>query len=242
MAEHLEEVFDSRRQPGRWAATPPGPITSLRAMLEAIEDGVVEPTHYLGALQSQVRLLAAMVDDLFELACIDAGATALEVEDVDMWPCSPRACTAFELEADAKGVRIIPVLRDRLATARCAPDKVERVLANLVTNSLRYTPVGGTITLSSPGRARRTARHRSMLRGAMPARCPPRDEDTAAPRVRERVMVPRPGCSGASWSPGWRGRAPPCRGTTRRGEAVAQHRDDAHPLASASSSKRCMHE
>ena len=149
MAEHLEEVFDSRRQLVAWASHDlRAPITSLRAMLEAIEDGVVEPTHYLGALQSQVRLLAAMVDALFELACIDAGATALEVEDVDMVALLTSCMHRFELEADAKGVRIIPVLRDRLATARCAPDKVERVLANLVTNSLRYTPVGGTITLS----------------------------------------------------------------------------------------------
>jgi len=112
-----------RRQLVAWASHDlRAPITSLRAMLEAIEDGVVEPTHYLGALQSQVRLLAAMVDDLFELACIDAGATALEVEDVDMVACS-LVHAPLRARGRRQGVRIIPVLRDRLATARCAPTR-----------------------------------------------------------------------------------------------------------------------
>ena len=58
MAGHLEEVFDARRELVAWASHDlRAPITSLQAMLEAIEDGVVEPQHYLETLHGQVRLL-----------------------------------------------------------------------------------------------------------------------------------------------------------------------------------------
>ena len=56
MADHLEEIFDARSQLVAWASHDlRAPVTSLQAMLEAIEDGVVEPGHYLEALQGQVR-------------------------------------------------------------------------------------------------------------------------------------------------------------------------------------------
>ena len=84
MADHLEEIFDARSQLVAWASHDlRAPVTSLQAMLEAIEDGVVEPEHYLEALQGQVRLLGALVEDLFELANIDGGAS-LELVPVDL--------------------------------------------------------------------------------------------------------------------------------------------------------------
>lgn len=149
MAEHLESVFDARRELVAWASHDlRAPITSLQAMLEAIDDGVIESGHYMAALQSQVRLLGSLVDDLFELACIDSGATALTLTAVDMVSLVTSCAHRFELEAEARGIELSAVVRDDRVVAYCAADKVERVLANLVTNALRYTPADGKITLS----------------------------------------------------------------------------------------------
>ena len=94
MAAHLEETFDARRELVAWASHDlRAPITSLQAMLEAIEDGIVEPAHYLSPLQSQVRLLGALVDDLFDLACIDSGAVNLEYDVVELEAWCPAAST-----------------------------------------------------------------------------------------------------------------------------------------------------
>jgi signal transduction histidine kinase len=149
MADHLEEVFDGRRQLVAWASHDlRAPITSLQAMLEAIDDGVIESGHYMDALQGQVRLLAALVDDLFELACIDSGAATIELRAVDMVALVSSCVAQFQIEAEARGVYLSAVLRDTHVVAHGAPEKVERVLTNLVTNALRYTPAGGRIVLS----------------------------------------------------------------------------------------------
>lgn len=59
----------------------------------------------------------------------------------------------FEAEATARGVRILVAPRGGATKSRCAPDKIERVLTNLITNSLRYTPGGGKITVAVAGGA-----------------------------------------------------------------------------------------
>jgi signal transduction histidine kinase len=149
MAEHLEEVFDARRQLVAWASHDlRAPITSLQAMLEAIDDGVIDSSHYMEALQGQVRLLGSLVDDLFELACIDSGVTTIALEPVDMVELIGCCAHRFHLEAQARGIVLSVVVRDEPVVAHCAADKVERVITNLVTNALRYTPTGGKIALS----------------------------------------------------------------------------------------------
>jgi len=179
MAAHLEEAFDARRELVAWASHDlRAPITSLQAMLEAIEDGIVEPLHYLNPLQSQVRLLGALVDDLFELACIDSGAVSLEFDNIDVAALVSSCVHRFEAEARARGITMSSLHRGGHTLSRCAPDKIERVLTNLVTNSLRYTPGGGCISVTVAGGA-----------GAVFVSV----EDTGigiAPEVAERVFEP----------------------------------------------------
>jgi signal transduction histidine kinase len=179
MAAHLEEVFDARRELVAWASHDlRAPITSLQAMLEAIEDRIVEPRHYLNALQSQVRLLGALVDDLFELACIDSGAVSLDFDTVDLELLVAGCVHRFDAEARARGITVSLTQRGGTTQSRCAPDKIERVLTNLITNSVRYTPGGGRIAVSIAGGA-----------GAVFVSV----EDTGigiAPNVAERVFEP----------------------------------------------------
>ena len=134
MAAHLEETFDARRELVAWASHDlRAPITSLQAMLEAIEDGIVEPAHYLSPLQSQVRLLGALVDDLFDLACIDSGAVNLEYDVVELESLVSSCVHRFDAEARARRIRVTCLRRGGSTQSRCAADKVERVLTNLLT-------------------------------------------------------------------------------------------------------------
>jgi signal transduction histidine kinase len=147
MAENLERLFDARRELVAWASHDlRTPIAALQAMLEAVEDGLEPPEHYLPAMQDQVRTLAQLVDDLFELARIDAGALTLELREAEIATLVASCVRGIEAEAQARGIH----LEARVVggtTARCEPDKVERVLYNLLTNALRHTPSDGSVAV-----------------------------------------------------------------------------------------------
>ena len=154
MAGRLEELFDSRTEMVAWASHDlRTPLSNMQAMLEAVEDGLAEPEHYVPALQDQVRTLGTLVDDLFELARIEAGALTLELREAQLSGLVDSCVRGLEAEAQARRVRLTAQVDGRM-TVRCAPDKVERVLLNLLTNSLRHTPSDGSVAVRAQVGAR----------------------------------------------------------------------------------------
>jgi signal transduction histidine kinase len=148
MAESIERLFDVRRELVAWASHDlRTPLASLQAMLEAIEDGLADPAEYLPAMHDRVRTLSALVDDLFELARIDAGVLTFELREAPIDPVVESCVRGFEAEARAKRIQLETRLEAPLPPVRCAPDKVERVLYNLLTNALRHTPSDGAIAV-----------------------------------------------------------------------------------------------
>jgi len=147
MASSLEELFDARRELVAWASHDlRTPIASLQAMVEALEDGLVPPERYLPILNAQVRTLSLLVDDLFELARIDAGALTLELRQTRIDELVDGTIRLLEPEAAARNVALASQL-DSEALASVAPDKIERVLFNLLTNAIRHTPDDGSIAV-----------------------------------------------------------------------------------------------
>ena len=147
-AGNLEELFDARSQLVAWASHDlRTPLASMQAMLEALEDGVAPPEQYLPALREDVRRLAMLVDDLFELARIDAGLLRLELREAGVPPLVHACLRGVEAQARAKGISLEARIDDGVPAVRCMPEKVERVLFNLVTNALRHTPSDGTVAV-----------------------------------------------------------------------------------------------
>jgi signal transduction histidine kinase len=118
----------------------------MQAMLEAIEDGLAEPADYLPALREQVHALTSLVDDLFELVRIDSGALTLELREAQLSGLVNGCLRGLEAEARARHVSLEARVDDSVV-ARCAPEKVERVLLNLLANSLRHTPSDGSVAV-----------------------------------------------------------------------------------------------
>ena len=124
------------------------PLAGLRAMAEALEDGVVVDFETVATYHTQIRReadrLSAMIDDLFELARIHAGALRLSRRLVGLDDLVAEALASTEPLARAKGVwlrgssvRGLPVLVDA--------DEFGRALRNLVTNAIRHTPSEGMV-------------------------------------------------------------------------------------------------
>jgi signal transduction histidine kinase len=147
MAANVEGLFDARRELVAAASHDlRTPVASITAMLEAIEDGLAEPAEYLEPLQDQARRLASLIDDLFELARIDAGALSHELQVISVAPLVESCVRGVEAEARARGVTLAQRLQET-PPVRCAPDQVERVLLNLLTNALQHTPSDGSIAV-----------------------------------------------------------------------------------------------
>jgi signal transduction histidine kinase len=148
MAANLESLFDARRQLVAWASHDlRTPLASMQAMLEALEDGLAEPERYLPAMREQVRILGRLIDDLFELARIDAGALTLDIRVAPLDGLVESCLRGVEAEAEARRVTVQALIDERLPPVRCAPDKVGRVLLNLLTNALRHTPSDGSVVV-----------------------------------------------------------------------------------------------
>ena len=147
MASELESLFDARRELIAAASHDlRTPVASITAMLEAIQDGLAQPDEYLDPLQEHARRLGTLIDDLFELARIDAGALSHELQVVAVAPLVDSCVRGVQAEARARGVTLDQQLADT-PPVRCAPDQVERVLLNLLKNALQHTPSDGAIAV-----------------------------------------------------------------------------------------------
>jgi signal transduction histidine kinase len=127
------------------------PLASLRAMVEALDDGIVdEPAgvrRYASEMRRSVEQLVAMVDDLFELTQLDAGAIQAETERATLEEVVHSAVSAIEPSADLKGLTLITDLGEA-ATEACSP-RLVRVLQNLLANAVRHTPSDGTVRIEA---------------------------------------------------------------------------------------------
>src|SRR6202012_5839794 len=106
MAANIEALFDARRQLVAWASHDlRTPVASIQAMLEAVEDGLASIDEYMPALNQQTRALATLIDDLFELARIDAGALTLELREAPLSQLVSHCVNGLEADARARRVR-----------------------------------------------------------------------------------------------------------------------------------------
>ncbi|MGH2675132.1 MAG: HAMP domain-containing sensor histidine kinase [Actinomycetota bacterium] len=127
------------------------PLAGLRAMAEAIGDGMVDdpPTlrRYVADIGHQVETLSRLVDDLFELVQLDAGAILAESTRARLDDVVGSALEACRADASAKGLLVERRLNGA-GSATCSP-RLVRVLQNLLQNAIRHTPADGTVVIEA---------------------------------------------------------------------------------------------
>jgi signal transduction histidine kinase len=126
------------------------PIASLRLLVEAVDDEIVDEEtrrRYLATMHTHIHSLSAMIDDLFELSRIEAGDIDWSMRQVELAPLVDETIEAMRPEAGAKGVQIRSQLGQEPLPARADPEKIQRVLFNLIRNAIRHTPADGSVTV-----------------------------------------------------------------------------------------------
>jgi signal transduction histidine kinase len=127
------------------------PLTSTRALIEALADGIATDPQterrYLSSARRELEHLSRLVDDLFELARIDAGLLQLTLEEASLHDMISDTISSFQPQAEQKGVRLAGEISGDVDPVLANPPRLQRVLHNLVSNALRHTPPDGAVTL-----------------------------------------------------------------------------------------------
>lgn len=164
MAEQLQaadqkqrELENMRRDLIAWVSHDlQTPLTSMRAILEALSDGVVdEPemvNRYLNTAQRDVRSLSSLIDDLFQMAQLDAGGFPLNRAQASLNDLVSDTLESFSELAYRESITLEGKVESDVDPVNIDTQAIGRALNNLISNALRHTSAGGKIHIS----ARRT--------------------------------------------------------------------------------------
>jgi signal transduction histidine kinase len=129
------------------------PLTSMRVLIEALADGIVTDdatrNRYLQTSLAEIAHLSSMLDDLFELAQLDAKGISLDLMPTSLNDLMSDAVSAFVAKAEQKSQQLRLSLLEGDDTLMIAPDKIQRVLANLLSNAVKYAPREAQIHLQA---------------------------------------------------------------------------------------------
>ncbi|MFG1603216.1 sensor histidine kinase [Actinoplanes sp. NPDC049265] len=123
------------------------PLSNLRGYLEALSDGVVDPSRALFvSLHEETLLQRRILDDLQELALAEAGDLTYSKGSFDLADLATNAATAHRAAAAEAGVEL-EVVASAETYVRADPERIRQVIGNLLSNAIRYTDRDGQVTL-----------------------------------------------------------------------------------------------
>jgi signal transduction histidine kinase len=132
------------------------PLTVIQGNLEALMDGVYDLTpENIAAVHRHTVVLSRLVADLRDLALAEAGQLRLERKPISLAQVIAQVSEGLEAQAREKGVTLKIEASDALPPVEADEQRIAQVLFNLMSNALRHTSSGGTITTSAELRAER---------------------------------------------------------------------------------------
>lgn len=151
-AEQKERLEQSRRDLIAWASHDlRTPLASLQLVTDALVDGVVDDTatqqRYLQTAQKEVANLKELINDLFELSQLESGHIDLKLQQTSLSDLLSDTLSAMRAMAERRGVRLDGHVSRDIDPVLIDPEKIQRVLYNLLSNAIRHTPAGGEVLL-----------------------------------------------------------------------------------------------
>ncbi|MFC1991301.1 sensor histidine kinase [Chloroflexota bacterium] len=150
MASSLERGEQSRRQlTADITHELRTPLTVIEGTVDGIIDGVFQPNmEHLRSIKEQTSLLTHLISDLRDLSLAESGQLKLNLALTDVVELVRRVVSNYEISALEKNVRIKLEEATQIPEIRIDPVRMEQVISNLLTNAIRHTPSGGSITIT----------------------------------------------------------------------------------------------
>jgi signal transduction histidine kinase len=148
------ELEHSRRELIAWVSHDlQTPLTSIRAIVEALADGMIEDgettRRYLGTAKREVESLSSLIDDLFEFARLDAQGLELSLSQVALSDLISDTLESFSVVAAERNIKLEGQVDSGLDPTWIDAERIGRVLNNLVSNALYYTQPGGLVQINA---------------------------------------------------------------------------------------------
>ncbi len=129
------------------------PLASLRALAEALRDGVVDDPEgvqrYLNLLVGETQRLDHLINDLFELSRLESGTLRLDLAPSPIHDLVSEVLERMSALADQKGLHLLGEVSAEDAPVLIDSQQVTRVLLNLVQNAIRHTPPDGSVVVGA---------------------------------------------------------------------------------------------
>jgi signal transduction histidine kinase/DNA-binding response OmpR family regulator len=128
------------------------PLNSIIGFAELMHDGKVGPVaddhkDFLGDILTSARHLLTLINDILDLAKVEAGKMEFHPESVDLQALSAAALESLQTQADNKRIHLAADVDAGLGLLFIDPAKLKQVLYNYLSNALKFTPEGGNVTV-----------------------------------------------------------------------------------------------
>lgn len=153
-AAERDRMEQARRDLIAWASHDlRTPLASLRLVVDAMIDNVADDEstrqRYLKTAQLEINNLNGLISDLFELSQLDTGHIDLKIERTSLSDLLSDTLSALRTLAEQRGVKLEGHVDNSIDPVEIDPEKIQRVLYNLLVNAIRHTPSGGEIHVSA---------------------------------------------------------------------------------------------
>ena len=128
------------------------PLASIRAVVETLEAGAIDDPSvagdFLGRIVGEVDRLAVLVDELLDLARLESGRLAMKTEPISPHDLIVRGSERLRPQTERARLDLVVDVPFDLPLVRADRARIEQVLVNLIHNAIKFTPAGGTITVT----------------------------------------------------------------------------------------------
>jgi len=125
------------------------PLTALQGYAEALNDGVLPPEHASKAILRETQTMDRLASDLSLVSQVEAGTMRLQIGSIEVGALLDAARERFGLLAEARHLQLVVKAVSPTLQVRADPERAAQVLANLLSNALKYTPAGGSVKVSA---------------------------------------------------------------------------------------------
>lgn len=130
------------------------PLTSIKGYIDLILDGEAGEINeiqreFLSIVKQNSDRLVELINDMLDISRIESGRIHLKIQPLDMCDLMAGAVDTFQAVSEQSGHKLIPKAPADLAKAAGDRDRVGQVLMNFISNAIKYSPEGGSVTISA---------------------------------------------------------------------------------------------